>query len=146
MSSTISGNAGVANATVSYSGTASGSVTADGNGNYKISGLANGSYTLTPLLSGYTFSPPSQSETVSGANIQFNFTASNSSAWSEPDTRNSNAGNYPNGAIADQGTQLYVVPASDSRVSGPPIDSRTTKPIDSRAPAIVPENSRTSQK
>ena len=73
----ISGNAGVAGATVSYTGTASGSVTADGSGNYTISGLANGSYTITPSLGGYTFSPTSASETVSGSNITgVNFTAS----------------------------------------------------------------------
>ena len=65
----ISGNAGIANATVSYSGTASGSVVADGSGNYSIPGLPNGSYTITPSLPGYTFNPTSQNETVSNANI-----------------------------------------------------------------------------
>ena len=48
----ISGNAGVAGATVSYTGTASGSVTADGSGNYTITGLSNGSYTITPTIDG----------------------------------------------------------------------------------------------
>ena len=72
----ISGNAGVAGATVSYTGTASGSVTADGSGNYTITGLANGSYTITPTKTGYTFSPSSSPETVSGSNITgVNFTA-----------------------------------------------------------------------
>lgn len=72
----ISGSAGVAGATVSYTGTSSGSVTADGSGNYTIPGLANGSYTITPSLAGYTFSPTSQSETISGSNITgVNFTA-----------------------------------------------------------------------
>lgn len=72
----ISGNAGVAGATVSYSGTASGSVTADGSGNFTISGLANGTYTITPSKTGYTFAPPNRSETVSGSNITgVNFTA-----------------------------------------------------------------------
>lgn len=71
----ISGNAGIANATVSYSGTASGSVTADGSGNYSIQGLPNGGYTITPSLPGFTFSPTSQNETVNGANITgVNFT------------------------------------------------------------------------
>jgi hypothetical protein len=71
----ISGNCGVAAATVSYSGTASGSVTADGSGNYTISGLANGSYTITPSAAGYSFSPASANETVNGANITgVNFT------------------------------------------------------------------------
>jgi hypothetical protein len=65
----ISGNAGVAGALVSYSGTASGSVAAGAGGAYTIPNLANGSYVVTPSLAGYTFSPTSQSETVSGANI-----------------------------------------------------------------------------
>ena len=72
----ISGNAGVAGATVSYSGAASGSVVAGAGGVYSIPGLAPGSYTITPSLSGYTFSPTSQNETVSNANITgVNFTA-----------------------------------------------------------------------
>lgn len=67
--SSISGNAGVAGALVSYTGTASGNVTADGSGNYTIPGLANGSYTITPTKAGYTFSPSNRSETVSSSNI-----------------------------------------------------------------------------
>jgi acetyltransferase-like isoleucine patch superfamily enzyme len=65
----ISGTAGVTGATISYTGTLSGSVTADSGGAFTISRLVNGTYTLTPSLQGYTFSPTSQSETVSGANI-----------------------------------------------------------------------------
>jgi Carboxypeptidase regulatory-like domain len=65
----ISGNAGIAGALVSYSGTSSGSVTADGSGNYSIGGLANGSYTITPSLGGYTFAPTSRNVTLSGSNI-----------------------------------------------------------------------------
>lgn len=73
----ISGNAGVAGATVAWNGTSSGSTTADGSGNYTISGLANGPYTITPSKTGYTFSPTSASEIVSGSNITgVNFTAS----------------------------------------------------------------------
>jgi hypothetical protein len=72
----ISGNAGIAGATVAYTGTSSGSVTADGSGNYTIGGLANGPYTITPSFSFYTFSPLSQNETVAGSNITgVNFTA-----------------------------------------------------------------------
>jgi hypothetical protein len=65
----VSGNTGIAGATVSYSGTSSGSVTADGSGNFSIPNLVNGSYTITPSLSGYSFSPASQAETVNGSNI-----------------------------------------------------------------------------
>ena len=64
----ISGNAGTAGAIINYSGTSSGSVIADGSGNYTISGLANGSVELiTPSLTGNTFTPSSQSETIASA-------------------------------------------------------------------------------
>jgi hypothetical protein len=73
---TISGNAGVASALISWTGTASGSTTADGTGAYTIPGLTNGSYTVTPSLSGYTFSPTSRNETISGSSISgVDFTA-----------------------------------------------------------------------
>ena len=72
----ISGSAGVAGATVSWTGTASGSTTADGSGNYTIPSLADGSYTITPTKTGYSFSPTNSAQTVSGADITgVNFTA-----------------------------------------------------------------------
>ena len=72
----ISGNAGVAGATVSYSGASSGSVVADGSGNYAIFGLAAGNYTITPSRTGWTFSPPSSSQTITPSNTTVvNFTA-----------------------------------------------------------------------
>ena len=58
----ISGNAGLAGATISWSGTSSGQHTADGSGNFTISGLAEGSYTITPSLTDYSFSPTSASK------------------------------------------------------------------------------------
>jgi hypothetical protein len=78
----ITGNAGVAGATISWSG---GSTTADGLGDYNTGPLANGSYILTPSKAGYTFSPTSAAETVSGADIAgVNFTASAASAAKSP--------------------------------------------------------------
>jgi hypothetical protein len=72
----ISGNAGVAGATVAYSGAASGHVTADGSGNYTISGLGNGTYNITPAKTNYLFTQVIHSVTVSGANVTgINFTA-----------------------------------------------------------------------
>ena len=71
----ISGSAGLAGATVSWTGTASGSTTADGSGNYTIPSLADGSYTITPSNTGYSFSStsspfgPTRSVTVSGADV-----------------------------------------------------------------------------
>ena len=55
------------------------SATTSASGSYTISGLADGTYTVTPSKSGYTFSPSSQSVTISGANktgIDFTATAS----------------------------------------------------------------------
>jgi hypothetical protein len=75
ISGTISGTGG-AGASVVLSGASSSSATADGSGNYSFSGLGNGSYTVTPSKAGYTFSPTSQSVTVSSANVTgVNFTA-----------------------------------------------------------------------
>lgn len=77
VSYSISGNAGTANAAVALTGASSQNVTADASGNYSFNGLQNGSYTVTPTLSGFTFTPTSQNETVSSANITgVNFTAS----------------------------------------------------------------------
>jgi beta-glucanase (GH16 family) len=66
VSGTISGGSG---ATVTLSGSASATTIADGAGNFSFSGLANGNYTVTPTKAGFTFSPSSQSATVSGANL-----------------------------------------------------------------------------
>ena len=66
ISGTITSGGG---ATVTLSGKASATTTADGSGNYSFTGLVNGSYTVTPSKSGFTFSPTSLNETVSGSNI-----------------------------------------------------------------------------
>ena len=71
----ISGSAGLASATVALTGTSSASVTASSTGAYTFSGLLAGSYTITPSLSGYTFTPESQSATITNANVNgVNFT------------------------------------------------------------------------
>ena len=56
----ITGNAGIAGATVAYSGPASGAVTADAGGNFSIGPLPGGSYTVTPAKSPYIFTPAAQ--------------------------------------------------------------------------------------
>jgi hypothetical protein len=74
----ISGNAGTTGATVTAG---SQGATSDASSNYTIGNLANGTYTVTPSKSGCTFSPASQSVSVSGANVTgINFTASCSSS------------------------------------------------------------------
>ncbi|MFH2040879.1 MAG: hypothetical protein ABIJ65_15740, partial [Chloroflexota bacterium] len=54
---TISGNAGVAGATLSYTDGTARTVTADGSGNYSLSVSYGWSGTVTPSKTGYTFSP-----------------------------------------------------------------------------------------
>ena len=66
----ISGNAGVANATIAYTG---GSTMADGNGNYSFTVLSGWSGTVTPSLGGDTFCPASHTYN----NLQSNWTAQN---------------------------------------------------------------------
>ena len=72
----LSGNAGIAGATINYSGPTSGSVTAGGDGAFGINGLQNGTYTLTPSLPGYSFAPSSRVATINNDGIgNLNFTA-----------------------------------------------------------------------
>ena len=63
-----SGGSGLAGVTVSLSGAASGITVSDPDGNYSFAGLANGRYTITPALTGYGFTPQSQSVTIKGSN------------------------------------------------------------------------------
>jgi hypothetical protein len=54
---TISGNAGIAGATLSYTDSSAKTATADGSGNYSFTVSYNWSGTVTPSLTGYSFSP-----------------------------------------------------------------------------------------
>jgi uncharacterized protein (TIGR03437 family) len=69
ISGTIAPTAGGSGATVTLSGAASATTTANSSGSYTFTGMANGSYTLTPSHTGYTFTPPAEPVTVSGANV-----------------------------------------------------------------------------
>ncbi len=81
ISGTISPAAGGNGATLTLSGAASAATTADSSGSYTFTGLANGTYAIIPSHTGYTFSPTSQSATVSGANVTaINFTDTPQSA------------------------------------------------------------------
>ncbi len=76
ISGTISPTAGGAGATVTLSGASGATATANGSGAYSFTGLAKGSYAVTPSHAGYTFSPTSQSATLTNANLTgVNFTA-----------------------------------------------------------------------
>src|ERR1051326_7191611 len=62
--------------TMTLSGSQSGSIASSGSGNYNFTGLASGgTYTVTPSLSGYTFTPPSQTLSNLSSNQTVNFTA-----------------------------------------------------------------------
>jgi hypothetical protein len=75
VSGTISPAAGGNGAAVTLSGAASATTTANSSGSYTFTGLANGTYAITPSHTGYTFSPTSQTATVSAANVTgINFT------------------------------------------------------------------------
>lgn len=73
----ISGNAGVADALVTWTGTSSGSTMADGSGDYITpTTLINGAYTVTPSLAGFVFTPTSQDIVIGGDNYpDVDFTA-----------------------------------------------------------------------
>jgi hypothetical protein len=73
--SSISGNAGIAGATLTLSGDASTTTTADGSGNYTFSNLANGNYVVTPSLGGLVFTPTSRNVTINNVDVTgVNFT------------------------------------------------------------------------
>lgn len=67
----ISGNISptFSGATVTLSGPVNGTNASDGSGNYSFIGLPNGSYTVTPSKNGTTFTPSSQSVTISGNSL-----------------------------------------------------------------------------
>jgi Carboxypeptidase regulatory-like domain len=76
ISGTISPITGGSGSTVTLSGAAAATTVADSSGNYIFTGLGAGSYTVTPANTGYTFSPPNQSATISNASVgSINFTA-----------------------------------------------------------------------
>ena len=79
---TISGNAGVGGATMTYTG---GSTSADGSGNYSFLVSSGWSGTVTPSKSGYTFSPPSRSySNVTSNQTGQNYTASSTGGFTDP--------------------------------------------------------------
>jgi hypothetical protein len=75
----LSGNvsANGSGASVNLSGPMTSQTTADSSGNFTFVSLVAGTYTVTPTKAGFTFSPTSQSATISSSNVtNVNFTAS----------------------------------------------------------------------
>ena len=76
ISGTISPASGGSGTTVVLNGPTNKSATADSSGNYSFTGLVNGAYTVLATKSGYTFTPPNQSVSVSGSAVTgINFSA-----------------------------------------------------------------------
>ncbi|MFI5107226.1 MAG: N,N-dimethylformamidase beta subunit family domain-containing protein [Terriglobales bacterium] len=74
ISGTISGSGGNgATVTASLGGITVATATANASGAYSLVGLGDGTYTVTPTNAGYTFSPASQSVTISNSNGTANF-------------------------------------------------------------------------
>ncbi|HWB99995.1 MAG TPA: N,N-dimethylformamidase beta subunit family domain-containing protein, partial [Bryobacteraceae bacterium] len=114
ISGTITPSSGGSGALLLLSGAASATATADSSGNYTLAGLANGSYTVTPSKSGYTFSPPSQTITVSGANVSsVNFTATAVPTYHI-------SGSITPGS-AGSGTLLSMTASSENGSAPPPV-------------------------
>jgi len=76
ISGTVTPAAAGAGTLLTLSGSPSRTTTADGSGAYSFTGLGNGTYIVTPSKTAYTFTPSSQSVTVTGANVSgVNFAA-----------------------------------------------------------------------
>jgi hypothetical protein len=106
----LSGGGTLAGVTVSTTGA---SATTDGSGNYTLTGLANGTYTITPSLTGYTFSPASQSVTVNGGNVGgIGFTASPVPTYSISGTVTLSAGGGLSGVNVTAGSSSTVTDTS----------------------------------
>jgi hypothetical protein len=93
--------AGFNGVTMTLSGSQSGSVVTSGSGNYSFTGLAaGGTYTVTPSLSGYSFTPPSQTFTNLSANQTANFTASGNVAVGKAATQSSTLSGFGTTTVA----------------------------------------------
>ncbi len=76
LSGTISPVDGGAGATVTLTGPINIATTADASGNYSFQGISSGAYTVTPSNSGYAFTPPNQTVTITDTDVTgVNFTA-----------------------------------------------------------------------
>jgi len=106
---TIGGGGGNgATVTASLGGTIVATTTANASGAYTLTGLGDGTYTVTPTNAGYTFSPASQSVTVSNGNGTANF----SSLYSISGTIGGNGGNGATLTLSGAATATVTANAS----------------------------------
>src|SRR5579863_10252960 len=76
ISGTIAPTTGGSNTTVSLSGAASATTSTSSTGTYSFGGLTAGTYAVTPSQSGFSYSPTSQTATITAADVSgVNFTA-----------------------------------------------------------------------
>jgi hypothetical protein len=101
---TISGNAGVAGATLSYTDIIPKTVTSDASGNYLIDLPSGWSGTITPSKTGYTFTPGSKSYT----NLSFNMVGQDYTANLITYTISGNAGVAGATLTYTNGTPMFV--------------------------------------
>jgi hypothetical protein len=126
----ISGNAGVAGATLSYTDGTSKTVTADGSGNYSFAVSYNWSGTVTPSKPGYTFTPANMPYTNVLANqtaqdytaipICYTLTLGHSGQGSTPTATPTNSTSCPTGKyISSESISLSgATPATNWQISG----------------------------
>ena len=108
---------GAASATVKVTGTSSATVTSDPTGKYLITGLANGTYTVTPTKAGMTFTPTSQSVTVSGAAVTgINFTSVVTPTFSVSGSISGSGGSFATLKLSGTSSSTVVADASGNFV------------------------------
>jgi hypothetical protein len=137
-------------ATLTLSGPVSGSMTATSAGNYTFSNLPNGRYTVTPSETGQTFTPASQTVTISGTSVAgLNFAAvtyalsgmvspvsvattttimlsGSATGTTTPDSNGNYAFNLPNGTYTvtpSESGYTFSPPNSTVTINGAPVGS-----------------------
>ncbi|MGO9211040.1 MAG: N,N-dimethylformamidase beta subunit family domain-containing protein [Terriglobales bacterium] len=109
ISGTISGAGGNgATVTASLNGTTVATATANAAGAYTLAGLGDGTYTVTPTNAGYTFSPASQSVTITNGSGTANF----SSLYSITGTISGTGGNGATVTLSGAATATVIASAS----------------------------------
>jgi hypothetical protein len=133
ISGTISPATGGSGATLTLGGAANATTTADSLGSYTFAGLPNGTYTIVPSHPGFTFTPTSQTATVSGANVTgVNFTDTTASAaptiTTQPGNQTVTAGQTATFTVVATGTAplTYQWQKNGVNVSGATAASYTT--------------------
>src|SRR5712664_295332 len=133
ISGTINPATGGSGATLTLGGAANATTTADSLGSYSFARLPNGTYTIVPSHAGFTFTPSSQTATVSGANVTgVNFTDTAASAaptiTTQPANQTVTAGQTATFMVVATGTAplTYQWQKNGVNVSGATAASYTT--------------------